>query len=108
MTFRNKLAETVKGSNDNKILITHGTDAMIESAKYLMTSLGKEDNKVIIFTGAFKLETFKNSDADFNIGVAVGGLQCLCKPGIYIAMNGAIFPCDNGRRNPETGQFISI
>jgi len=62
-------------------------------------------NKVIIITGAMKPEKFKDSDAAFNVGVAVGGLS-MCKPGVYVAMHGQIIEHANAGRDLRTGRFI--
>lgn len=98
---RIELYQTCKNAKIEKIIITHGTDTMIETAEILSDI----KNKAIIITGAFRPEKFKNSDADFNIGVAVGALNIL-KEGIYIAMNGCIFPYNNVTRD-ENGKFIT-
>lgn len=85
----------------DKIIITHGTDTMIETAR----ALSEIKNKTIVLTGAMRPEKFSNTDADFNIGLAVGGAQSL-PAGVYIAMHGIILPWDKITRNLETGQFI--
>jgi len=90
-----------KGAKENKIIITHGTDTMNITAKFL-----KEiKNKTIIVTGAMRPERFSNSDADINLGLAIGAVQSLSK-GIYIAMNGLVIPHHKMERNKDTGQFI--
>ncbi|UCC91625.1 MAG: asparaginase [Candidatus Aenigmatarchaeota archaeon] len=88
-------------ANSDKIIITHGTDTMTETAKKLS---GIKD-KVIILTGAIRPERFSSSDSDFNIGVAVGAINTLSK-GVYIAMQGRVYPWDKVKRNQETGQFV--
>ncbi|XP_013415002.1 L-asparaginase 1 [Lingula anatina] len=90
----------------SKILITHGTDTMIETAEYLAR---KEDlsHKVIVITGSFKPDTFKDSDAEFNVGVAIGALQCLNGQGVYIAMNGCVYSWKAVQRDAVTGKFVS-
>jgi L-asparaginase len=82
------------------IIVTHGTDTMIETAQRLSGIKGK----VIILTGAMRPERFSNSDAAFNIGVAIGALQCL-PPGVYIAMHGGVYLWDKVTRNGQ-GQFV--
>mmetsp|Transcript_16977 Transcript_16977/g.23745 ORF Transcript_16977/g.23745 Transcript_16977/m.23745 type:complete len:240 (-) Transcript_16977:88-807(-) len=91
------------------IIITHGTDTMIETARFLgegqkWRKAMKE--KVIILTGAMKPEKFKDSDAAFNIGTAFGGLA-LAKPGVYIAMHGRVLSHSVVARDLKTGRFIS-
>ena len=93
-----KICESI--SND-KIIITHGTDTMIETAKYLD---GIKD-KTIILTGAFLPEKFRDSDAEFNIGVAIGAINFL-DFGVFIAMNGCVFPSSNVDRNRDSGVFL--
>ena len=97
---RMKILETCEKADSDKIIITHGTDTMIETAKIL----NKIRSKTIILTGAMKPEKFSDSDASFNVGTAVGAIPIL-KNGIYIAMNGKITSWGNVQRNLETGQF---
>lgn len=98
---REKLYSICKKVKSDKVVITHGTDMMIETAKRL-TSI---KNKVIILTGAMKPEKFKDSDTDFNLGVAIGVINVL-KSGVYIAMNGRVYPQNKCKRNLKTGQFV--
>ena len=99
--YRSLIFKKCKEAEENKIIITHGTDTMNITANYL-----KEiKNKTIIITGAMRPERFSNSDAAINIGVAIGAAQTLSK-GIYIAMNGLVIPHHKMERNKETGQFI--
>jgi L-asparaginase len=98
---RKKIHEACQKAESNKIIITHGTDTMIETAK----KLSNIKNKVIILTGATKPEKFSDSDAAYNVGTAIGAVNVLNK-GVYIAMNGRIYAWNKVKRNPETGQFI--
>ncbi len=84
----------------DKILITHGTDTMVATAK----ALADIPAKTIVLTGALKPALFKTTDAVFNIGCAVAAVQTLA-PGVYIAMNGCIFKHDQVRKNLEEGIF---
>ena len=95
-----KMCETVKG---NRIIITHGTDTMVQTAKVLSPVKGK----TIVLTGSMLPERFKGSDADFNLGVAVGAVASLGE-GVYIAMGGRIFRWDNVEKHKVTGQFIEL
>ena len=97
---RDQILEACKNADSDKIIITHGTDTMIETAQILSAL-----NKVIILTGAMRPEKFSDSDAAFNIGTAIGALNVL-NEGVYIAMNGRIHAWDKCKRNTETGQFI--
>lgn len=98
---REKIKEFCQGIKNDKIIITHGTDTMCETARVLKDIPGK----LIILTGSSKPERFYNSDADFNIGTAVGAANIL-KEGIYIAMHGRIYAWDECEKNLETGQFV--
>jgi L-asparaginase len=98
---RNKIFVTCQKTKSKKIVITHGTDTMIETAKKLVTV----ENKVIILTGAVRPEKFSDSDASFNVGTAIGAINIL-NDGVYIAMNGRIYPWNNVKRNSKTGQFV--
>ena len=94
------LRRRIEADSNRLILITHGTDTMADTARFL---LGIPD-KVIVLTGALAPARFRKSDAAFNIGCAVGALQAL-QPGVYIAMSGCIFPADKVRKNREAGCF---
>lgn len=91
---RKKLSDFCKKTTFEKIIITHGTDTIIETAKFLSVI----KNKTIILTGAFRPEKLKISDADFNIGFALGALNN-APNGVYIAMQGKLFLNDNVVRN---------
>jgi len=88
------------GTIADKILITHGTDTMIDTARILSTI----PDKVIVLTGASQPYRFRESDAEFNIGVAVGALNTLEK-GVYIAMNGRVYEWDKCEKLPD-GRFV--
>ena len=98
---RKRIHEACRATDAEKIIITHGTDTMIETAERLSSI----KDKVIILTGAVKPEKFSDSDAPFNVGTAVGAIDVV-KNGVYIAINGRVYPWDRVRRNPETGQFV--
>ena len=85
----------------DKVVITHGTDTMIETAR----KLSGIKSKVIILTGAMKPEKFSDSDASFNVGAAIGAINLLTD-GVYIAMNGRIFPWNKVKRDKQTGRFV--
>ena len=100
---RGLVRERVLAAEESHILITHGTDTMTETAAVL----GDIHDKVIVFTGSMLPARFRQNDALFNIGCAVGGLQAL-PPGVYIAMNGCLFRADRVRKNREKARFESI
>ncbi|SFV89527.1 L-asparaginase [hydrothermal vent metagenome] len=89
------------GSKEDKILITHGTDTMVETAQLL----GKEvKGKTIVLFGAMVPYSINNSDALFNLGFALSSVQTLEK-GIYVAMNGRFFNFDKVAKNKIMGIF---
>ncbi|XP_065827512.1 probable L-asparaginase periplasmic [Oscarella lobularis] len=104
---REKILQTCLEAKQKKILVTHGTDTMIQSALYLNKTAEKCE-KIIIFTGAMKPEKFRDSDAQFNVGLAVGAMQVIEKPGAYVAMNGNVFHSSKVTRNRDTGIFCTI
>ncbi|PHQ27666.1 asparaginase domain-containing protein [Leeuwenhoekiella nanhaiensis] len=98
---RAQLACKIKESNATKILITHGTFTMEDTAKYI----GRLNlKKTIVLVGSFILGSSENTDAPFNLGYAISSLQLL-KPDVYIAMNGQIFLWNNISKNLETNKF---
>jgi L-asparaginase len=97
------LRRRIQADPNRLILVTHGTDTMVDTARFL---LGIPD-KVIVLTGALAPARFRKSDATFNIGCAVGALQAL-QQGVYIAMSGCIFPADRVRKNREAGCFEEV
>jgi len=97
------IAKTVADDPCDRIIITHGTDTMVETAKEL-TAIAQ---KTIVLTGALEPALFKTSDAVFNIGCALGAVQSL-GPGVYIAMNGKIFPAGKVRKNLEKNRFETL
>ncbi len=85
---------------ENKVLITHGTDTMVETGK----SLVGVTQKTVVLTGAIEPALFKTSDALFNIGCGLAAVQT-APVGVYIAMNGRIFDCCKVRKNLERNRF---
>jgi L-asparaginase len=85
------------------ILITHGTDTMTVTA----AALADIENKVIVLTGAMQPARFRDSDAPFNVGLAIGALNS-CQPGVYIAMSGRVFAADGVRKNRLAGKFEGV
>jgi L-asparaginase len=83
-----------------RILVTHGTDTMVATARAL---IGLHD-KTIVLTGALQPGRFADSDAAFNLGLAFGAVQ-LCSPGVYVVANGTVFPADKVRKNLELNRF---
>ena len=94
---------TVEASDASHVLITHGTDSMKETAE----TLGGIEGKTIVLTGALNPARFKDSDAVFNIGCAIGAVQAL-QPGVYLAMNGKVWIPSEVRKNVRANRFEPI
>jgi L-asparaginase len=92
---------------ESQIVITHGTDTMVETARTLADVVGMERGKTIVLTGAMVPYAFGSSDGLFNLGSALSFVQAL-PAGVYIAMNGRAFPWNDVRKNRETGIFESL
>jgi len=97
---RSLIRQKVASTQSERLVITHGTDTMIETAKVLEGIPGK----TIVLTGSMYPAQFRDSDAVFNIGCAVTGAQIL-GPGVYIAMNGRIYNPRDVRKNVELNRF---
>jgi len=101
---RKIILEKCKKTKEDKILITHGTDTIIETAKVLASSI---KNKTIVLTGAMIPYKFGSSDGLFNLGSSLAFVQTLPQ-GVYISMNGKYFRWDNLKKNKQTGMFEEI
>jgi len=103
-TNRQKILKICKASKQNRILITHGTDTLVETAMLL----GHEKiAKTIVLVGAMIPYVFKHTDAVFNMGFAFGVVQAL-PHGVYVAMNGMIFNYDQVMKNKKKGIFEAL
>ncbi|MDX2300853.1 MAG: asparaginase domain-containing protein [Xanthomonadaceae bacterium] len=100
---RELLRATIAAQSALHVLVTHGTDTMVETAKVLAAI----PDKTIVLTGALNPARFRGSDAEFNIGCAVGAVQSLA-PGVYIAMNGRIWDPAKVRKNVAANRFESV
>ena len=101
---RHLIAKACNDSLADKILITHGTDTMVETAAALAAGV---PHKTVVLTGAMVPYAFGSSDGLFNMGSALSFVQAL-PPGVYVAMNGRLFPWNNVRKNVEAGVFEAI
>lgn len=91
---------------EDRVVVTHGTDTMVETARALAAgALGT--GKTIVITGAMVPYAFGSSDGLFNLGSALSFVQAL-SPGVYVAMNGHCFAWDNVRKNREIGGFETL
>ena len=97
---RQSVRVAVQACPASRILITHGTDTMVATARSLEGMAGK----TIVLTGALQPGRFSDSDAAFNLGLAFGAVQ-LCSAGVYVVANGTVFPADRVRKNPELNRF---
>jgi L-asparaginase len=101
---RQTILDNCKRTHEDKIVITHGTDTMTDTAKVLGQA---KLPKTIILTGAMIPFKFGSSDGLFNMGCAIGCAQAL-PHGVYIAMNGRFFNWDNVRKNRKRGEFEEL
>jgi L-asparaginase len=86
---------------ENRLVITHGTDTMEQTAAVLGPAVS---GKTVVLTGAMVPYTFGSSDGLFNLGTAMAFVQTL-PPGVYVAMNGSCFPWHSVRKNKKAGVF---
>ena len=103
---RQAIVQNCRQCDEARIVITHGTDTMVETAKALATASGVE-SKTVVLTGAMIPYAFGSSDGMFNLGSALSFVQVL-PPGVYLAMNGRYFRWDQVRKNRETGVFEAV
>ena len=100
---RQLVFDKINSDISEHIIITHGTDSMVETAKKLQII----SDKVIVLTGSMQPARFKASDAVFNVGCAITAVQSL-SPGVYIVMNGCIFNPEKVRKNRELNRFETM
>jgi L-asparaginase len=98
---RELIARHCQDADETRIIITHGTDTMAETAAILSQ---KVEGKTIVLTGAMIPYKFGSSDGLFNLGSAMAFVQTL-SPGVYVAMNGRYFNAGKVRKNKRTGVF---
>jgi len=101
---REIIRKSCQESSTDRIVITHGTDTMSETARFLGQAV---QGKTVVLTGAMVPYTFGSSDGLFNLGSAIAFAQTLT-PGVYVAMNGRCFEWDNVRKNRKTGVFEEL
>jgi L-asparaginase len=101
---RGLVVESCRSCPEARVVITHGTDTMAETARAIQAAnLGK----TIVLTGAMVPYAFGSSDGLFNLGSALSFAQVL-PPGVYVAMNGRVFDADRVRKNRQTGVFEEV
>jgi L-asparaginase len=104
MTVEDRIAirDAVRRAPTDRIIVTHGTDTMVITARELESIAGK----TIVLTGALQPGRFSDSDAAFNLGMAVGVVQIM-PAGVYIVANGQVFPAHAVRKNVDLNRFES-
>ncbi|MFL9839901.1 asparaginase domain-containing protein [Sphingomonas sp. ST-64] len=98
------IADVVRAAPEERIVITHGTDTMTQTAAALKDIPGKR----IALLGALAPARFAESDAAFNLGMAFATVQVAPAPGMWIAMNGTVFPADRVRKDRERNSFVAV
>ncbi len=98
---RDQIQQNCNATDARHIVITHGTDTMVDTAKHLAQTI---QNKTIVLVGAMVPYTIKQSDALFNLGCAITAVQ-LMPAGIYITMNGQVFTWDKVLKDKQAGEF---
>jgi L-asparaginase len=101
---RDLIAEQCLAAPGSRIIVTHGTDTMAETAVLLATRVM---DKTVVVTGAMIPYKFGSSDGLFNLGSALAFVQTL-PPGVYVVMNGRCFPAGTVRKNKKTGSFEEL
>jgi L-asparaginase len=104
---RSRIVARCREAAEERIVITHGTDTMVETAGALAAARPPLDAKTIVLTGAMVPYAFGSSDGLFNLGSALSFVQAL-PPGVYVAMNGRCFAWDRVRKNRDTGVFEAL
>jgi L-asparaginase len=102
---RTRIVERARDSEETSIVVTHGTDTMVQTGRVLADAA--LEGKTIVLTGAMVPYAFGSSDGLFNLGSALSFVQIL-PPGVYVAMNGQHFPWNAVRKNTATGCFEGV
>ena len=97
------IRQRVAACPHRRVLITHGTDTMIDTA----LALGDVGEQAVVFTGSMQPALFKSSDAEFNVGCAIAAVQLL-PAGVYLAINGQVFDPRRARKNRELNRFETV
>jgi len=101
---RAAIARAAGGASERRIVVTHGTDTMTETAKELAARV---PGKTIVLTGALTPARFTDTDAPFNLGMAFATAQ-VAPPGVYIAMSGQVFDGLRVRKDRAAGRFVAL
>lgn len=101
---RELVAAAAREAPENRIVVTHGTDTMTDTAKVLAAAV---PGKTVVLTGALSPARFAETDAPFNLGMAFAVAQ-VAAPGVYIAMSGEVFDGLQVRKDRAAGKFVSL
>jgi L-asparaginase len=100
---REEIARRAAAAPETRIVVTHGTDTMTDTAKVLGGVVGK----TMVLTGALSPARFAETDAPFNLGMAFAAAQTAA-PGVWIAMSGQVFDGLKVRKDREAGRFVAV
>jgi len=101
---RQYIVDKIKSLDSDYVLVTHGTDTMVETGKAIKSQVPQ---KTVVLTGALQPAAFRETDAVFNIGCAIGALQSV-PVGVYVSMNGQLFDVDNVQKNRQANRFEAL
>ena len=101
---RSLIASAAREASENRIVVTHGTDTMTETAKVLAAEV---PGKTVVLTGALSPARFAETDAPFNLGMAFATAQ-VAAPGVYIAMSGEVFDGLKVKKDRAAGKFVGV
>lgn len=101
---RSLIASAAREASENRIVVTHGTDTMTETAKVLAAAV---PGKTVVLTGALSPARFAETDAPFNLGMAFATAQ-VAAPGVYIAMSGEVFDGLKVKKDRAAGKFVAV
>lgn len=105
--IREEIVRSIGKAKSDFVLVTHGTYTMAASAEFVQSRI-RAGAKRVVFTGSMlPLQGFAPSDAPFNLGFAIASVF-LAKPGVYLAMNGRLFPAGTAVKNVDAGKFEAI
>lgn len=102
---RELIRKTIADAAESRIIITHGTDTMTDTAGVLASLVDAQLQRTIVLTGSLSPARFARTDATFNVGMAFAAVQSLT-PGVYIVMNGQVFSADRVRKDRSKNAFV--
>lgn len=107
MNDLDKILQTIEKSPCDKILITHGTYTMPDTARFLKANLKRHDQVILLTASMIPIQGFSPSDGPFNLGYALAKLEHLPR-GVYVAMNGKVFQPEEVTKIIHEGRFSSV